>query len=604
MDYDAIVIGGGHAGIEACLALSRMGFSTLLITQSLDAIGRLSCNPAIGGLAKGNLVREVDALGGEMGHLIDSSMIQYRVLNRRRGPAVQAPRAQADKFTYSRLAKETLEAQKGLHLFMDTVVGLEEDAGHHFTAVVTARGHHISAKALVLTTGTFMEGKIFIGEYDAPYGRLDEPAAIGLGTALRNMGFEVGRMKTGTPARVRRSSLDLDVMERQDADEVVMPFSFSRDTVDRPMVPCYITWTNETTHQIIRDNIKRSPLYGGKIVGKGPRYCPSIEDKVVRFPDKKCHQVFIEPEGIGTEEMYLNGLSSSLPEDVQDAFIHSVKGLEHAEIMRPAYAVEYDFLNPRGLFPSLESKRMDGLFIAGQTNGTSGYEEAACQGLMAGINAAQKLKGEPPLILHRNEAYIGVLIDDLVTMGTTEPYRMFTSRAEYRLNLRHDTSDQRLTKKGFDVGLQDQEAMDRLEEKLSGIDSVKELLKSHSWEKQNALEALRRPEVEISEMEEAIPEIAAIPASIRYQAEVEVKYQGYIDRQDREVTRFEHLESLAIPSGFSYDGVIGLSSEGREKLKKILPLSVGQASRINGVRTSDVALLILTLQKIRKQKHE
>ena len=604
MDYDAIVIGGGHAGIEACLALSRMGFSTLLITQSLDAIGRLSCNPAIGGLAKGNLVREVDALGGEMGHLIDSSMIQYRILNRRRGPAVQAPRAQADKFTYSRLAKETLEAQKGLHLFMDTVVGLEEDAGHHFTAVVTARGHHISAKALVLTTGTFMEGKIFIGEYDAPYGRLDEPAAIGLGTALRNMGFEVGRMKTGTPARVRRSSLDLDVMERQDADEVVMPFSFSRDTVDRPMVPCYITWTNETTHQIIRDNIKRSPLYGGKIVGKGPRYCPSIEDKVVRFPDKKCHQVFIEPEGIGTEEMYLNGLSSSLPEDVQDAFIHSVKGLEHAEIMRPAYAVEYDFLNPRGLFPSLESKRMDGLFIAGQTNGTSGYEEAACQGLMAGINAAQKLKGEPPLILHRNEAYIGVLIDDLVTMGTTEPYRMFTSRAEYRLNLRHDTSDQRLTKKGFDVGLQDQEAMDRLEEKLSGIDSVKELLKSHSWEKQNALEALRRPEVEISEMEEAIPEIAAIPASIRYQAEVEVKYQGYIDRQDREVTRFEHLESLAIPSGFSYDGVIGLSSEGREKLKKILPLSVGQASRINGVRTSDVALLILTLQKIRKQKHE
>jgi tRNA uridine 5-carboxymethylaminomethyl modification enzyme len=597
MDYDAIVVGGGHAGIEASLALSRMGFETLLVTQSLDTIGRLSCNPAVGGLAKGNLVREVDALGGEMAHLIDKSMIQYRILNRRRGPAVQAPRAQADKFTYSRLAKETLEGQSHLELFMDTVVDITEDDRHRFVGVVTQRGHRITAKVMVLTTGTFMEGKIFIGEYDAPCGRLNEQAAIGLGTALRNKGFDVGRLKTGTPARVRKSSLDLDAMERQDADEKIMPFSFDYDVVDRPMVPCYITWTNGRTHAIIRENIHRSPLYGGKIVGKGPRYCPSIEDKVVRFPQRERHQVFIEPEGLGTEEMYLNGLSSSLPEDVQDDFIHSVKGLEKAEIMRPAYAVEYDFLNPKGLYPSLESKRMEGLFVAGQTNGTSGYEEAACQGLMAGINAAQKLRGAGPLILKRNEAYIGVLIDDLVTMGTTEPYRMFTSRAEYRLHLGHDTSDQRLTRKGFDVGLQKEEALERLKQKVSDIEAVKELLRQHGYQQKNAYEALRNPDVSISDMIGAIPELASFREPIRYQTELEVKYQGYIDKEDREIERFEKLENLAIPQNFSYDGVMGLSSEGREKLTSVSPASVGQASRINGVRMSDLALLILHLKK-------
>ena len=422
MDYDAIVVGGGHAGIEASLALSRIGFKTLLITQNLDAIGRLSCNPAIGGLSKGNIVREVDALGGEMAHLIDHSMIQYRILNRRRGPAVQAPRAQADKFTYARLAKETLESEHNLSLFMDTVVDfLLDPTGKRLTGVITERQHTISANVVVLTTGTFMEGKIFIGEYDAPNGRLDEPSAIGLGTNLRKKGFPVGRLKTGTPARVRKSSLDFDKMEVQDGEELMMPFSFDYDSINRPQVPCYITWTNEKTHAIIRDNIHRSPLYGGKIVGTGPRYCPSIEDKVVRFPDRNRHQIFVEPEGIGTEEMYLNGISSSLPEDVQWDFVHSIEGLEHAQIMRPAYAVEYDFINPQALYPSLESKLVENLFIAGQTNGTSGYEEAACQGLMAGINAAQKLKGEPPLVLSRNEAYTGVLIDDLVTMGTKEP---------------------------------------------------------------------------------------------------------------------------------------------------------------------------------------
>lgn len=597
LDYDAIVVGGGHAGIEASLALSRMGFGTLLVTQSLDTIGRLSCNPAVGGLAKGNLVREVDALGGEMAHLIDKSMIQYRILNRRRGPAVQAPRAQADKFTYSRLAKETLESQNHLSLFMDTVVDIMEDDAHHFLGVVTERGHRITARVMVLTTGTFMEGKIFIGEYDAPCGRLNERAAIGLGTALRRKGFEVGRLKTGTPARVRKSSLDIEYMERQDADEKIMPFSFDYDVINRPMVPCYITWTNERTHQIIRDNISRSPLYGGKIVGKGPRYCPSIEDKVVRFPQRDRHQVFIEPEGLGTEEMYLNGLSSSLPEDVQDAFIHSVRGLEHAEIMRPAYAVEYDFLNPRGLYPSLESKRMEGLFVAGQTNGTSGYEEAACQGLMAGINAAQKLKGEKPLVLARSEAYIGVLIDDLVTMGTTEPYRMFTSRAEYRLNLGHDTSDQRLTSKGCAVGLQRQEALERLQEKMGKIEAVKELLHQHSYQQKNAYVALKNPEISINDMLQTIVELNDYGEPIRYQAELEVKYQGYIDKQDREIERFEKLENLAIPADFSYDEVVGLSTEGREKLKAVSPISVGQASRINGVRMSDLALLILHLKK-------
>ena len=597
MDYDAIVIGGGHAGIEASLALARMGFSTLVITQSLDAIGRLSCNPAVGGLAKGNIVREVDALGGEMGHLIDKSMIQFRILNRRRGPAVQSPRAQADKFTYSRIAKQTLEAQKGLHLFMDTVVDLLENPDHSYAGVITERGHRITSRVLVLTTGTFMEGRIFIGEYDAQYGRLDEPAAIGLGTNLRRLGFEVGRLKTGTPARVRRSSLDLEAMEKQDADPIPLPFSFSDTRIDRPMVPCYITWTNEHVHETIRQNIHRSPLYGGKIVGKGPRYCPSIEDKVVRFPQRDRHQVFIEPEGVGTEEMYLNGLSSSLPEDVQSAFIHQVRGLEQAEIMRPGYAVEYDFLNPRGLYPSLESKRMSGLFVAGQTNGTSGYEEAACQGLLAGINAAQKLKGEPPLVLKRNEAYIGVLIDDLVTMGTNEPYRMFTSRAEYRLLLRHDTADQRLTPKGYQVGLQSGEALERLKRKMEGIDAVKELLRSRSYAQKNALQALKMPEVEIDQMVGAIPELAGYDESVRYQVELDVKYRGYIDREDREISRFERLEGMAIPAGFDYDKVQGLSFESREKLKKVLPISVGQASRVNGVRMSDIALLILHLQR-------
>ena len=598
MDYDVIVIGGGHAGIEACLASARIGFKTLLVTQSLDAIGRLSCNPAVGGLAKGNIVREVDALGGQMGLLIDATMIQFRILNRRRGPAVQAPRAQADKFSYSRLAKETLEKQDNLSLFMDTVVDiLTDSSGHKACGVLTQRGIRFTSKAVVLTTGTFMEGRIFIGEYDHSAGRLGEEAAIGLGTALRQKGFSVGRLKTGTPARVKFSSLNLEKMERQDGDEEVVPFSFMHETLDRPSVPCWITYTNEKTHKIIRDNMGRSPLYGGKIVGKGPRYCPSIEDKVVRFPDRERHQIFVEPEGLGTEEMYLNGLSTSLPEDVQLDFIHSIEGLEDAQVTRPAYAVEYDYMDPIQLKPSLESKVLENLFVAGQTNGTSGYEEAACQGLMAGINACQKIKGQEPLVLTRTEAYIGVLIDDLVTMGTKEPYRMFTSRAEYRLNLRHDTADERLTEKGHQVGLATDERLEMLRRKTEGMESIQDIIAHRGYGGRNALDALKNPEITMDDLAEKIPEINLYPKSIRLGLELKVKYDGYIRRQDRQVDRFAKLEGIRIPEDFDYDKVEGISTESREKLKAVRPTSIGQASRINGVRTSDVTVLLVYLRK-------
>ena len=591
-DYEAIVIGGGHAGLEAALALSREGFDTLMVTQSLDAIGRMSCNPAIGGLAKGNLVREIDALGGEMGHLIDASMIQYRILNRSRGPAVQAPRAQADKFTYSRLAKETCEREKKLNLFMDTVVDfiIEEEKGRRkIIGVVTERGWHITAKVVVLTTGTFMEGKIFIGEYDAPCGRLGESAAIGLGKKLREYGFNVGRMKTGTPARVRESSLDYDELEVQDGDEEMMPFSFDYEKIERPLRRCWITYTNEETHRIIRENMHRSPLYGGKIVGKGPRYCPSIEDKVMRFPDRERHQIFVEPEGIGTEEMYLNGLSSSLPEEVQHRFIRTLPGLRHCEIMRPAYAVEYDYLDPLDLKPSLESKILDNLFVAGQTNGTSGYEEAAAQGLMAGINAAQRLKGEKSVVLGRTDAYIGVLIDDLVTKGTKEPYRMFTSRAEYRLSLRHDNSDQRLTKIGYEAGLASKEKMERLEEKIKAMDEVKDLLKREKREGKNCLQLLSQPENDIESL--MVPGLEKFSRSILSEVQLDVKYSGYLKRQDSEAERVKRQEAILIPEDFDYDKVDGLSSESREKFKAIRPHSIGQAGRSSGVRVADVAIV-------------
>ena len=594
-DYDIIVIGGGHAGIEASSAAAREGFSTLLVTQSLDAIGRLSCNPAVGGLAKGNLVREIDALGGVMGHLIDSSMIQYRILNRRRGPAVQAPRAQADKFTYSRNAKELLEHTQNLSLFMDTVTDLIVENGA-VAGVVTQRGWKISARAVVLTTGTFMDGRIFIGEYEESCGRLGESAAIGLGSSLRRLGFDVGRLKTGTPARVRRSSLDFDELEVQPGDEEVLPFSFDYDTVDRPRLDCYVTWTNGETHRIIRENMHRSPLYGGKIVGKGPRYCPSIEDKVMRFPDRDRHQIFVEPEGVNSEEMYLNGLSSSLPEDVQHAFIRTLPGLRHCEIMRPAYAVEYDYLNPMDLYPSLESKILSSLFVAGQTNGTSGYEEAACQGLVAGINAALKLRGEEPLILKRTEAYIGVLIDDLVTKGTKEPYRMFTSRAEYRLSLRHDNADLRLTRIGYEKHSASEEKLARLEKKIDDMSSLRSTLREYRERGKNGLELLREPEVTISSLSQKLPAVLSYAPSIRSEVELDVKYEGYLRRQEAEAQMFSRKENMMIPPDFDYDAIKGLSAESREKLRQIRPASVGQAQRISGLRVSDIALLMMGLR--------
>jgi len=633
MDYEALVVGGGHAGIEASLALSRLGYSTMLVTQNLDTIGQLSCNPAIGGLAKGNMVREIDALGGEMGRIIDKTMIQFRVLNRSRGPAVQAPRAQADKIAYRLRARKALDAEANLYLYQDTVVDfiLGNEGGGTTTVegVLTERGGRIGARVVVLTTGTFMNGKIFIGEWEKTGGRIGELAALGLGERLRAMGFDVGRMKTGTPARIHRRSLDANRMETQFGDEDIFGFSFGGDSIDRPMLPCYITYTNRKTHEIIRGHLGRSPLFSGRIAGVGPRYCPSIEDKVVKFPDRDRHHVFVEPEGLDSEETYLNGLSTSLPEDSQREFIRSIPGLERAELIRPGYAVEYDYLNPLELTPSLESKRIRNLFIAGQTNGTSGYEEAAAQGLMAGINAGRRLRSEGSLVLDRSEAYIGVLIDDLVTLGTKEPYRMFTSRAEYRIALRHDNADRRLFVRRKEAGLFNPEDIERFEAKRSKIEEIRCLLRERTLsegelvtgkeqkaarnleglspseaamvyaacrEGESFEHLLRDPYVSIEDLIQIEPAIAKGASSdwLR-QIELDIKYEGYLQREERHVRRFRKMEAVAIPGELNWEAVPGLSAESREKLRAVKPESVGQASRIPGVRSSDIAVILVTL---------
>ena len=582
-----------------------------MVTQDIDAIGRMSCNPSIGGLSKGNLVREVDALGGEMGLLIDGSMIQYRVLNRSRGPAVQAPRAQADKALYAALARRALESQAGLELFMDTVVDLVLDSsGRRIEGVVTERGIRIGCRALVLTTGTFMEGRLFIGEWSASGGRLGERAAVGLGTSLRRLGFRVGRFKTGTPARVKAASLDYGEMERQDGEELE-PFSFANERIARPSLPCWITHTGAATHDIIRAGLGRSPLYGGAIKGKGPRYCPSIEDKVVRFPERERHQVFVEPEGEYTDEMYLNGLSSSLPEDVQASFIRSIPGLRRAVVARPAYAVEYDYLDPTLLSASLQSKLVAGLYVAGQTNGSSGYEEAAAQGVVAGINAARSLQGEEPLILSRSEAYLGVLVDDLVTMGADEPYRMFTSRAERRLALRQDTADARLTPVAEAIGLASRRRSERFELKMAGIREIRELINGRRIRREDvaasaglaphvgesASAALRDPAMRDC-LGLLLPELAArFPRGWIETAELDARYSGYEEKEARIAGRMERSERLRIPEDFDYLEVPGLSTEAAQRLSSSRPLTLGQAARLPGVRCADAALLMVALAR-------
>ncbi len=614
--YDVVVVGAGHAGIEACLAAARMGCKTLMLTLNLDHIGQMSCNPAIGGIGKGHLVKEIDALGGEMGHAIDETGIQFRTLNTKKGPAVRASRAQADKALYRQRMKVVLENCQNLTLRQGSVERLIVEAGK-VEGVETQIGEQFYGRRVILTTGTFLRGLIHIGDKNFAAGRAGDFAVQGLSEALVKLGFKVGRLKTGTCPRLDSRSIDYSRLQVQHGDESPVPFSFANEGITQRQVPCHITYTNNRTHEIIRSAVHRSPMYSGTIKSRGPRYCPSIEDKIVRFADKARHQIFLEPEGLTTVEVYPNGLSTSLPLDVQIEMVRSIEGLERAEIMRPGYAIEYDYVEPTQLYPSLETKQVRHLYHAGQINGTTGYEEAAAQGLMAGINAVLSLHGEQPLVLPRDQAYLGVLIDDLVTRGTDgEPYRMFTSRAEYRLLLREDNADLRLTEIGHGIGLATAEAHQRVAAKktktsmLMGLLQQKQInptveinqrlesIGSAPIRNQTSLaQLLRRPEISVSDLAIFSEELNGFDADVILQAEVEVKYAGYIDRQMEMVERFKKIENVRVPEDLNYLDIRGLSREVCEKLTKIRPKSLGQASRISGITPAAISLLSIYLRK-------
>ena len=619
-DFDVAVIGAGHAGCEAALASARLGKKTLIFSISLEAIANMPCNPHIGGSSKGHLVREIDALGGEMGKNIDKTMIQIKMLNTSKGPAVHSLRAQADRKRYQAEMKHTLEKQENLEVKQAEIVEIVVE-NNQITAIKTDLGAVYKVKAIVIATGTYLKGKIFIGEYSKESGPDGVAAANKLSESLKKLGIKLVRFKTGTPARINRRSIDFSKMEIQKGDKGVEAFSFEDEPKDFEQVDCYLTYTNEKTHEIIRENLHRSPLYAGMIEGTGPRYCPSIEDKVVRFSDKPRHQAFVEPVGLDTEEMYIQGMSSSLPEDVQIALYHTIPGLEHAEFTRPAYAIEYDCIDPSNLTLSLEYKGIKGLFMAGQINGTSGYEEAASQGLIAGINASQEIDGKEPVILDRSQAYIGVLIDDIVTKGTNEPYRMMTSRAEYRLLLRQDNADLRLTKIGHNVGLISDERYEKFVKKYENIEKEIKRLKAltvRPEEKVNKLlekagtsvlttgtkmaELLKRTELNYEMLKEIDPERPELSEQEKAEVEIQVKYEGYIKLQEAQVEKFKKLETKILPEDINYEDLKGISLEARQKLNKFKPRSIGQASRISGVSPADVSVLLVYLQRKGNQK--
>jgi len=601
--YDAIVIGAGHAGTEAALAIARAGFQVLFMTMNLDSICQMSCNPAIGGLAKGHVVREIDALGGEMGLATDHTAIQFRMLNKSKGPAVWAPRAQADKKDYIRYMKRTVENEPNIDLKQDQAVELVVENGKAL-GVRTLTGVEYRGETTIVTTGTFMRGLIHVGDVNYPGGRGGDPPSLGFSDSLRRHGFEVVRFKTGTPCRLRKKSIDFSVCEEQPGDENPEPFSFRTGKLNLNQMSCWLTYTNKKTHDIIRKNLHRSPLYAGRIKGIGPRYCPSVEDKIVKFADKERHQIYLEPEGRDTEEFYVNGMSTSLPQDVQIEMIHSIKGLENAELMRFGYAIEYDCMPPTQLKHSLETKRVENLFFAGQINCTSGYEEAAAQGLMAGLNVICKLKGSPPFILDRSEAYIGVLIDDLVTQGTNEPYRLFTSRAEFRLLLRQDNADERLMKYGYEFGLIPKETYTQMMDRGKAVESAMAILKSTKFENITLDKILRRTEVTINTLLKNGLQIGQFEDVVYQKVEWDVKYEGYIKRQLSDVIKFKKFEKRKIPDSVDYSEIRGLGREAKEKLSKIRPVSIGQASRIPGMSSCDVSVLLVYLEKLSRVSRE